>query len=80
MVFVYGITNSGKTYRVNGNLEILGILQYSLIDTIKEFKQLNENNNLCKLTCEYIEIYNKEIFDLLSAERKKLNIAELDIK
>ena len=77
LIFVYGITNSGKTYTVNGDLESPGILQYSLIDLFKEFQKLKENNDLWQLTCTYIEIYNEEIFDLLSKERKKLKIAGL---
>ena len=75
LIFVYGITNSGKTYTVNGNLDSPGILQLSLIDLVKEFQKLKENNNLWQLTCTYIEIYNEEIFDLLSKERKKLKIS-----
>ena len=74
LIFVYGITNSGKTYTVNGVLNSPGILQLSLKDLFKEFHILKENNNLLQLTCTYIEIYNEEIFDLLSKERKKLEI------
>ena len=68
LIFVYGITNSGKTYTVNG------ILQFALKDLFKEFEKLKKNNNLWELNCTYIEIYNEEIFDLLSKDRKKLKI------
>jgi hypothetical protein len=79
LIFVYGITNSGKTYTVNGNLNEPGILQYSLIDLMKEFRKLRENNNkLWHLTCTYIEIYNEEIFDLLSSDRKKLKLGMIN--
>ena len=71
LIFVYGITNSGKTYTVSGNMTNPGILQLSLISLFKEFKKLKENNNCWQLSCTYIEIYNEEAFDLLSKERKK---------
>ena len=74
LIFVYGITNSGKTYTVNGNMRTPGILQLSLISLFKEFKKLKENNNSWQLSCTYIEIYNEEVFDLLSKERKKIKI------
>ena len=74
LIFVYGITNSGKTYTVSGNMTNPGILQLSLISLFKEFKKLKENNNCWQLSCTYIEIYNEEAFDLLSKERKKIKI------
>ena len=74
LIFVYGITSSGKTYTVNGNMETPGILQKSLLDLYKEYDKLKENNSLWNLTCTYIEIYNEEVFDLLSKERKKIKI------
>ena len=64
LIFVYGITNSGKTYTVSGNMTNPGKLQLSLISLFKEFKKLKENNNCCQLSCTYIEIYNEEVFDL----------------
>ena len=74
LIFVYGITNSGKTYTVSGNEEFPGILQLSLIELFKKFDKLKENNNLWHLTCTYIEIYNEEAFDLLSNDRKKIKV------
>ena len=74
LIFVYGITNSGKTYTVNGNMKTPGILQLSLISLFKEFKKLKENNDCWQLSCSYIEIYNEDVFDLLSKERKKIKI------
>ena len=74
LIFVYGITNSGKTYTVNGNMNTPGILQLSLISLFKEYKKLKENNNSWLLNCTYIEIYNEEVFDLLSKDRKKVRI------
>ena len=74
LIFVYGITNSGKTYTINGNMKKPGILQYSLIALFNEYQKLKENNNSWNLTCTYIEIYNEEVFDLLSKDRKKIKI------
>ena len=71
LIFVYGITNSGKTYTVIGDSKKKGILQLSLEDLINKFKKLKEYNNSWKLTCTYIEIYNEEVYDLLSIEKKK---------
>ena len=75
LIFVYGITNSGKTYTISGDLNSPGILQLSLISLFKEFQKLRCKNNLWQLTCTYIEIYNEEVFDLLSKDKKKLRIA-----
>ena len=74
LIFVYGITNSGKTYTISGNLNCGGILQHSLYFLGEEFEKLRSNNSLWQLTCTYVEIYNEEIYDLLSIERKKLKI------
>ena len=74
LIFVYGITNSGKTYTVNGNMKTPGILQLSLISLFKEYKKLKANNDCWQLSCTYIEIYNEEVFDLLSKDRKKIKI------
>ena len=74
LIFVYGITNSGKTYTVSGNMNTPGILQLSLISLFKEYQKLKQNNNSWLLSCTYIEIYNEEAFDLLSNERKKVKI------
>ena len=71
LIFVYVITNSGKTYKINGDLENPGLLQYSLIDIIEEYNKLKQKNNLWQLTCTYIERYNEKILE----ERKKLKLA-----
>ena len=74
LIFVYGITNSGKTYTINGYMNTPGILQLSLLSLFEEYKKLKENNNSWQLTCTYIEIYNEEVFDLLSRDKKKIKI------
>ncbi len=74
LIFVYGITNSGKTYTVSGNIKTPGILQLSLLALFDEYKKLKDHNDCWQLTCTYIEIYNEEVYDLLSKDRKKIKI------
>lgn len=73
LIFVYGITNSGKTYTIIGNERNKGILQISLKYLFDKY-EIHKKNNDCQLTCTYIEIYNEEAFDLLSNDRKKIKI------
>ena len=79
LIFVYGITNSGKTYTVNGDLQNPGILQFSLLYLFKRYQIFKKDYDL-QLTCTFIEIYNEEVFDLLSKERKKIKIREMGNK
>ena len=72
IIFVYGVTNSGKTYTVNGNLENPGILPLSLYK-IFQFVQ-NYKKKKLEILCTYVEIYNEEIFDLFSNEKKKVKL------
>ena len=74
LIFVYGITNSGKTYTINGNPDDPGLVPISLFSIYSEFKILKEKDDLWNLSCTFIEIYNEEVFDLLSIERKKIKI------
>ena len=77
LIFVFGITNSGKTYTVKGNSQDFGILQLSLKALLNEYQKFEKTKDLCQITCTYIEIYNEEIFDLLSEDRKKIKIREM---
>ena len=43
LILVYGITNFGKTYTINGNADSPGILQLSLANIFKEFQILKTN-------------------------------------
>ncbi|KAK2767724.1 kinesin motor protein cin8 [Arachnomyces sp. PD_36] len=79
-IFAYGQTGTGKTYTMSGDMtDTLGILSdaagiiprvlYSL------FHRLEDNESSVK--CSFIELYNEELRDLLSAEENaKLKIYE----
>ncbi|KAH8429068.1 putative kinesin family protein (BimC) [Aspergillus melleus] len=83
-IFAYGQTGTGKTYTMSGDMtDTLGILSdhagiiprvfYSL------FNKLEETESTVK--CSFIELYNEELRDLLSAEENpKLKIFENESK
>lgn len=62
MIFAYGISNSGKTHSIIGRAENEGLLPLTL-DYISE--QQNKFKDYT-LKCTYVEIYNEEVYDLLS--------------
>ena len=72
-VFAYGQTGTGKTYTMSGDMtDTLGLLSdaagiiprtlYSL------FRKLEADNMECSVKCSFIELYNEELRDLLSAD------------
>ena len=72
LIFTYGLTNSGKTYTTIGDSLNPGILPLSMKYV---FDIINTNN--INILCNYIEIYNEDVFDLLSdCGKKKLIIKE----
>ncbi|PYH91239.1 kinesin-domain-containing protein [Aspergillus ellipticus CBS 707.79] len=83
-IFAYGQTGTGKTYTMSGDMtDTLGILSdnagiiprvlYSL------FHKLQDTESTVK--CSFIELYNEELRDLLSAEENpKLKIFENESK
>ncbi|KAJ5109615.1 hypothetical protein N7532_002260 [Penicillium argentinense] len=83
-IFAYGQTGTGKTYTMSGDMtDTLGILSddagiiprtlYSL------FHKLEDTESTVK--CSFIELYNEELRDLLSAEdNAKLKIFENEKK
>ncbi|KAJ5096421.1 hypothetical protein NUU61_005777 [Penicillium alfredii] len=83
-IFAYGQTGTGKTYTMSGDMtDTLGILSddagiiprtlYSL------FHKLQETESMVK--CSFIELYNEELRDLLSADdNTKLKIFENEKK
>ena len=81
LVFTYGMTNAGKTYTVIGTPECPGILPLALKNL---FEYGNINNNNYNFYCNFVEIYNEDVFDLLSNDpsgknkyfKKKLSIKE----
>ena len=81
LVFTYGMTNAGKTYTVIGTPEYPGILPLALKNL---FDYGNINNNNYNFYCNFVEIYNEDVFDLLSDDpsgknkyfKKKLTVKE----
>ncbi|KAL3457912.1 P-loop containing nucleoside triphosphate hydrolase protein [Aspergillus heterothallicus] len=83
-IFAYGQTGTGKTYTMSGDMtDTLGILSdnagiiprvlYSLFDKLAETESA--------VKCSFIELYNEELRDLLSAEENaKLKIYENEQK
>ena len=86
LVFTYGMTNAGKTYTVIGTPECPGILPLALKNLL-EYEQsmkIKGQKNYHNFYCNFVEIYNEDIFDLLSDDptgknkyyKKKLTIKE----
>lgn len=85
LVFTYGMTNAGKTYTVIGTPDNPGILPQSL-KYLLEYKEENiiNTNEYKNFYCNFVEIYNEDVFDLLADDpngknkffKKKLNIKE----
>ena len=64
-ILAYGQTSSGKTYTMKGEEDNFGLIP----QTIREiFKKIRENEMVAKVSINYFEIYNENIFDLLSNE------------
>ena len=86
LVFTYGMTNAGKTYTVIGTPECPGILPLALKNLLEyeEILKMKGQKNYHNFYCNFVEIYNEDIFDLLSDDpsgknkyyKKKLTIKE----
>lgn len=77
-IFAYGQTGSGKTYTMLGvedDEELKGIIPRAYIQI---FGCINEAKEGVKylVRCSYLEIYNESILDLLSDNKKKLEVKE----
>lgn len=73
LVFAYGVTNSGKTYTITGTDESPGVLPRALKYVMEELGRRKENDEspVTKITVSYLEIYNENVYDLLSAPVRK---------
>lgn len=81
LIFAYGISNSGKTHTIVGNINNQGILPKSLIYVYSYIDEINKgySNYKLSLKCSYVEIYNEEVYDLLSETGStKCDIREKD--
>ena len=88
LIFTYGMTNAGKTYTVIGTPENPGILPLALKNLMEyedeELSQIKKNKFNNNFYCNFVEIYNEDVFDLLADDptgknkyyKKKLNVKE----
>ncbi|KAK9874406.1 hypothetical protein WA026_002753 [Henosepilachna vigintioctopunctata] len=78
-IFAYGQTGTGKTYTMAGNLsnsETKGITPNAFSHIFTQISRSSEEKSFV-VTVTYLEIYNEEVRDLLSANpNKKLAIRE----
>ncbi len=77
-IFAYGQTGTGKTYTMEGLREDVrtsgrweedpdaGIIPRSLIEIFETKKKRGLDDNSCQIKVSFLELYNEEIFDLLS--------------
>ena len=80
LIFAYGMTNAGKTYTMVGTPEQPGILPIALQNLLEY--DIKDNN--FAFYCNFIEIYQEEVLDLLADDpnkknkyyKKKLNMKE----
>ena len=81
-IFAYGQTGTGKTYTMTGDMsDTMDVLSESagIIPRVlqKLFGKLEADNIECTVKCSFIELYNEELRDLLSAEENaRLKIYE----
>lgn len=63
----YGQTGAGKTFTMNGstpNYKYRGIIPRAITQIFQEIGGLSEND--FEIRVSYLEIYNEQLFDLLS--------------
>lgn len=72
VLFAYGITNAGKTHTIQGSTQEPGILPR----IVEELFSVSSQDDTIKLHLSMMEIYQEQIFDLLSKKREKLSIRD----
>ncbi|CAK7268152.1 Kinesin-related motor protein [Sporothrix epigloea] len=83
-IFAYGQTGTGKTYTMSGDMsETLGLLTDAagIIPRVLQalFNKLNADESDSIVRCSFIELYNEELRDLLSAEADTGSSSKLKI-
>lgn len=63
-VFAYGATGSGKTHTMIGNPEEPGVIYYTTVEIFNRI--LDRSKDELEISVSYIEIYNEQVYDLLS--------------
>ncbi|OIW23969.1 kinesin motor domain-containing protein [Coniochaeta ligniaria NRRL 30616] len=78
-IFAYGQTGTGKTYTMHGDMtESFGMMSDAagIIPRVLNalFHKLEDDETESAVRCSFIELYNEELRDLLSADDGKLKI------
>lgn len=73
VLFAYGMTNSGKTYTIQGQSNDPGLLP-RLVDSILSKIATENHMSSYELNVSMLEIYQEKVFDLLSKKRDKLTV------
>ena len=77
-VFAYGATGSGKTHTMLGNESSPGLMPSTLRDLWRAIG--TRTDKVYSVTVSYVEIYNENIRDLLTATDEYLDLREDPIK
>jgi hypothetical protein len=72
VLFAYGITNAGKTHTIQGTRDDPGILP----KLISHMLSNSAEDGQIDLQLSMLEIYQEQIFDLLSKKKEKLSIRD----
>lgn len=75
VLFAYGMTNSGKTYTIQGTDEYPGLFPRLVKDIITKMNNDYEGGDW-ELQVSMLEIYQEKIFDLLSKDKVNLSIRD----
>ena len=85
LIFAYGMTNAGKTFTIIGTPDKPGILPLTLQKLLEYNEQRIKSEKIYNyFYCNFVEIYNEEVFDLLADDiagknkffKKKLTVKE----
>lgn len=77
-ILAYGQTGSGKTYSMGTNYsegQTMGVIPHAVSDIFNKMSQKNDWN--FKVTVSFIELYQEQVYDLLSTKSRKDAILEI---
>lgn len=81
-IFAYGQTGCGKTHTMMGvpqDPQMRGIIPNCFAHIFGCIDQ-NEGDKRYLVRCSYLEIYNEDVFDLLSEHKRNVQPPKLEIK
>lgn len=79
-IFAYGQTGSGKTFTMDGIDSNIGIIPRTvdlLFETVRSYKSLGWDY---QINVTFLEIYNEQLFDLLTNDSKEMEIRMVSAK